>query len=72
VNLGPEEECHSFALHVRGGDAAVGAVAAILRWLNLRALDPKRANFLLRMKNSIESSQRWKKYRDDVTRPNTI
>jgi len=50
----------------------VGAVAAILRWLNLRALDSKTGEFCVADENSIESSQRWKKYRDDATRPNTI
>lgn len=39
VNLGQEEDCRGFALHVRAGDVAVGAIAAILRSLNLRALD---------------------------------
>src|SRR5882757_9513186 len=33
VTIGNEEDCHGFAMHVRGGDAAVGVVAQILQHL---------------------------------------
>ena len=73
VNLGQEEDCSSFALHVRGGDAAVGAVAAILRRLNLRAIDSQTGEFFVAGESAIESFQQWKSYRDQViTRPNLI
>jgi hypothetical protein len=39
VNIGTNEDCEGFAFHIRGRDAAVGAVAAILQHLKLRALD---------------------------------
>jgi hypothetical protein len=48
------------------------ALSAILRRLNLRALDSQTGEFFVADENSIESFQQWKKYRDDVTRPNTI
>jgi hypothetical protein len=67
VNLGPDEECRSFAFHVRGGDAAAGVVAAILQKLNLRALDSQTGEFFVAGHEAIESFGRWKKYRDDLT-----
>ncbi len=70
---GEEVDCHSFALHVRGGDAAVGAVAVILRRLNLRAIDSQTGEFFVAGEGATESFQRWKRYRDQViTRPNPI
>ena len=72
VNLGQEEDCRDFALHVRGGDAAVGAVAAILRQLNLRALDSQTGEFFAADSNAIESFRQWRQYRDQVTRSNPI
>ena len=38
VNLGKDEACDGFALHVRGDEAAVGAVASILDGLGIRAI----------------------------------
>ena len=66
VNLGQEEDFRSFALHVRGGDAAVGAVAAILRRLNLRAIDSQTGEFFVAGESATESFQQWKRYRDRV------
>lgn len=66
VNIGPEEDCRSFALHVRGGDGAVGAIAAILQRLNLRALNSQTGEFFLADENAKESFHRWKRYRDQV------
>jgi hypothetical protein len=66
VNLGPEETCQSFAFHVRGGDTAVGVVAAILQRLNLRALDSQTEGFFVADESALESFRRWKQYRDDV------
>jgi hypothetical protein len=67
VSLGPEEECPGFTLHVRDGDGAVGAVAAILRQLNLRALDSQTGEFFVANESAVESFRQWKKYRGDVT-----
>jgi hypothetical protein len=67
VNIGPEEECRSFALHVRGGDAAIGAVAAILRRLKLRALVSQTGEFFVADQSANESFRQWKKYQDGVT-----
>ena len=64
VNLGKNHECKSFAFHVRGGDAAVGVVAAILQGLNLRAFDCQTGEFFVAGDEAIESFQRWRKYRD--------
>jgi hypothetical protein len=72
VNLGQEEDCRGFALHVRGGDVAVGAVAAILRRLNLRALDSQSGEFFSADNNAIESFRQWRQYRDQVTESNPI
>jgi hypothetical protein len=71
VNIGPEEECRSFAFHVRGrGDAAVGVVAAVLHRLNLRALDSQTGKFFVPGNEAIDSYRKWQKYRDDVTTRN--
>jgi hypothetical protein len=66
VNIGAEEECRSFAFHVRGGDTAVGVVAAILEHLKLRALAPQTGGFFVAGPEAIESLRRWRAYRDSV------
>jgi hypothetical protein len=68
VNLGQDEDCHSFALHVRGGETAVGAIAAILGRLNLRAVDSQTGEFFVADEDAIESFRRWKKYLNHVAR----
>ena len=70
VDLGQEEDCRGFVFHVRGGDVAVGAVAAILRRLNLRALDSQTGEFFVAGESATESFRQWKRYRDEVTRSN--
>jgi hypothetical protein len=64
VNIGVQEECDGFALHIRGGDAAVGAVEAILQRLHLRALDTQTGNFFKAGPESIDSFRKWRAYRD--------
>jgi hypothetical protein len=66
VNIGAEEICNGFALHVRGGDAAAGVVAAILEALNLRAVDSQTGEFFVAGEEGIASFRRWKAYRDEV------
>lgn len=66
VSLGDAEECESFAFHVRGGDAAVGVIEAILRRLNLRALDAQTGDFFVAGPEALGSFQRWRSYRDQI------
>jgi hypothetical protein len=66
VNIGAEEECRSFAFHVRGGDAAVGAIAAILEHLNLRALSSQAGGFFVANMEAVEAFRKWRGYRDQV------
>ena len=66
VNLGKEENCNGFAFHVRGGDAAVGVVAAILEHLNLRAVDSQTGDFFEAGPEAIESFRKWRAYRDQI------
>lgn len=68
VSLGSDEECGSFSLHVRGGDAAVGAVAAILRRLNLRAIDCQTSEFFVADESALDSFLEWKNYLDHIIR----
>ena len=66
VNIGEEEPCASFALHVRGGSRALGAVAAILERLGFRALDTSEGGIFSADRASIESFNRWRGYRNRV------
>jgi hypothetical protein len=45
VSTGDAEVCESIAFHVRGGDGAIGAVAAILDELKFRAIDCQSSEF---------------------------
>ena len=47
LNMGRAEECDGFVFHVRGGEDAVGVVAAILQQLDLRALDSQTGEFFV-------------------------
>ncbi|HEU5232272.1 MAG TPA: hypothetical protein VFU50_05390 [Terriglobales bacterium] len=62
----PEEECKGFAFHVRGGDTAVGVVAAILQCLRLRALDAQTGKFFEAGPPALDSFYAWRDYRDRV------
>ncbi len=64
VNIGTNEDCRGFAFHIRGGDAAGGAVEAILRRLDLRALDSQTGDFFKAGPESIDSFHKWRAYRD--------
>ena len=66
VNMGADEECKSFALHVSGGDAVVGVVGAILKHLNLRALDSQTGEFFVAGAEALDNFQKWRAYRDQV------
>ena len=66
VSIGNDELCIGFALHVRGGDRAVGAVAAILDHLRLRAIDTQTGEFFVAGEKAQESFGKWREYRDSV------
>ncbi|MDJ0709208.1 MAG: hypothetical protein QNJ14_02405 [Woeseiaceae bacterium] len=64
VNIGEDEPCTGFALHVRGGDGAAEAVAAILDHLQLRAIDMQTGEFFVAAENARASLSRWRNFRD--------
>jgi len=66
LNMGRAEECDGFAFHVRGGEDAVGVVAAILQHLDLRALDSQTGEFFVGGPESIASFKKWRAYRDSI------
>jgi hypothetical protein len=67
VSMGEEEECSGFCFHVRGSDAAVGVVAAILEELKLRAVDPAHdSGFFTAGSEATEAFRKWKAYRDQI------
>jgi hypothetical protein len=66
VNLGKDDVCRGFAFHVRGGGEAVGAVAAVLKHLNLRALDAQTGEFFSAGAEAQASFARWRAFRDRV------
>ena len=70
VNISEEDPCNSFALHVRGGREAMGAVAAILDKLGFRALDSSEGGIFSADSASIESFDRWRRYRDQIVADN--
>jgi len=65
VNIGKQTECEGIMLHVRGGDGAVAAVAAILDHLGLRAIDLQSSEFFDSGAAS-KSFDFWRSYRDQV------
>jgi hypothetical protein len=68
VNIGDEEEaCTGFALHVRGGDGAVAAVATILDAAGVGALDVGSEDGVFSAEKALQSLQGWRGYRDAAT-----
>jgi hypothetical protein len=65
-NLGDEEELSSFALHVRGGDEAVGLVADLLHRNGWRAFDPQSDSGIFDTSGAAKSLAKWREYRDCV------
>jgi hypothetical protein len=64
INLGDRDEVLSFAFHVYGGDYAPFVVGEILRYLNLRALDPASLTGIFGTDAGFAAAfQRWKTYR---------
>ena len=64
-NMGAEEICDGFMLHVRGGGSAMETVADLLQHLQLRGIDCQTGDFF-----SIEAAKgsfaQWQAYRDRV------
>lgn len=64
-NMGSEEICDGFMLHVRGGGPAMEIVARLLQHLHLRGIDCQSGDFF-----SLEAAQasfgQWQAYRDRV------
>ena len=64
-NMGAEEICESFMLHVRGGGEAMTTVARLLQHLQLRGIDCQTGDFF-----SLEAARKsfgdWQAYRDRV------
>ena len=72
VSMGDKELCDSIAFHIRGGDGAIGAVAAILDELKLRAIDCQSSEFFTTGPETLESFHDWRRYRDRVVDDNSI
>lgn len=70
INIGAKEDCDGFAFHIRGADAAVDVVAAILQHLKLRALDSQTGDFFVAGAEAIDSFRKWRAYRDHATNNN--
>jgi hypothetical protein len=68
VNLSDDPVRH-FALHLRGGDIALGLIDQILHRLDAHALDPQSETGLFSTDTAPASLQRWRAYRDAVIHP---
>ncbi|MBE7478976.1 MAG: hypothetical protein HS104_03150 [Polyangiaceae bacterium] len=66
-NMGEDEEVMSFALHVRGGEAAAGLVADLLNRCGWRAFDPSSDTGLFEASGAVESLRKWQAYRDRLS-----
>jgi hypothetical protein len=62
-NIGEDEICEDFMLHVRGGGAAVEAIDQLLARLQLRAIDCQTGEFFS-VEAAEESFGEWQRYRD--------
>ena len=66
-NMGKEEICNSFMLHVRGGGGAISTIERLLQHLKLRAIDCQTGDFFSRDAAQASFIQ-WQAYRDRVVR----
>lgn len=64
-NMGREEICDGFMLHVRSGGDTVNLIHYLLESLKLKAFDCSEGDFF-RIDTAGESYQNWKKFRDRV------
>jgi hypothetical protein len=65
-NMGNEEICNGFALHVRGSGDAPVAIATLLNHLGLTALDTGTETGIFDAAAAEASFDRWQAYRDEV------
>jgi hypothetical protein len=68
ISLGNADPVESFAIHVRGGEHSIGAIAEILARLRLRAFDPQAQSGISDPSTAGESLARWQAYRDRVVK----
>jgi hypothetical protein len=64
VSTGSKEPCDGFMLHVRGGDAALGAVMQLAELFEARAFDITSSQFIDRMADPGSGFRQWRAYRD--------
>ena len=65
IGMGNEEEVESVVFHVYGGELAPGVIVAILRALQLRALDSATGE-IFNEAEAADSFMKWQKYRDKI------
>jgi hypothetical protein len=65
VNIGQDDVCESFTLHVRGGGDAMSAVERIAAATRARGIDMQTSEFFL-PDAANQSFGAWQKYRDQV------
>jgi len=66
-NMGKEEICDSFMLHVRGGGDAIATIEGLLKHLQLRAVDCSTGD-IFPSDAAHASLGRWQEYRNRVIR----
>lgn len=65
VNIGNNDDCDGFMLHVRGGETAFAAVVTILNAVGCRAIDCQTSEFF-EIEAGQSSFSNWQNYRDQV------
>ena len=64
-NMGPEEICTGFMLHVRGGADDMQLIGDLLKAMNLRGIDCQTSEFFT-VDAGEESFSEWRQFRDRV------
>lgn len=65
INVGEEEDCEGFMLHVRGGGDAITAVERIAEATGIRGIDIQTSQFFT-PESAMESFKVWQEYRDQA------
>jgi hypothetical protein len=65
-SVGKDDVVDSFALHVRGGDDAIGLIADLLDNFDVEvgAVDPQSDTGIFDRATAVESLRKWREYRD--------
>ena len=66
VNLGDEDLCECFVLHVRGGEGAMAAAEQILRATSFRAMHHETGRFYTAAAEGMDEFRAWKGYVREV------